>query len=179
MSTAPVALILGAGPRIGAAVAEAFSNLGYRIALASRKGIDALNDQGYLSLKIDFAQPDSLPSLFDAVEKHFDATPATIVYNAGALTAPPNKDSVLSIPTESVIKDFIVNTVSPYAAAQQAVERWSKVSDNIPKTFIYTGNITNVAIVPVPMFLNIGTLYCPFVDPRYDWQLTGGQRRRG
>jgi len=36
MSTKGVVLILGAGPRIGASVAESFANDGYKVALVSR-----------------------------------------------------------------------------------------------------------------------------------------------
>src|ERR1700761_7625843 len=125
MAAASVVLILGAGPRIGSAVAEKFASNGYKIALASRSGTGTVNDKGFLSLKADFADPESVPALFDAVETEFQSSPSVIVYNAGSLTMPPDKDSALSIPTVSVSKDFVVNTVSSYAAAQQAVERWS------------------------------------------------------
>ena len=156
MAGVSVALILGAGPRIGAAVAAKLASKGYKVALASRSGTGGIDDKGFLSLKADFANPNSVAALFDAVETEFRSPPNVLVYNAGSLTQPPDKQSVLSIPAESVVKDLIVNTVSPYAAAQQAVERWSKMPLDVKKTFIYTGNITNVAIVPMPMMLNVG-----------------------
>ena len=156
MAPTSVALILGAGPRIGSAVAEKFASNGYKVALASRNGTGNVNDKGFLSLKADFANPDSVTALFDAVETEFLSSPNVVVYNAGSLTSPPDKDSVLSIPADSVVKDLIVNTVSPYVAAQKAVEKWAKMPHDVKKTFIYTGNITNVAIVPMPMMLNVG-----------------------
>jgi len=49
-----------------------------------------------------------------------------------------------------------VNTISPYVAAQQAVKGWEMMDAETKKTFIYTGNITNVSIVPIPMMLDLG-----------------------
>lgn len=50
----------------------------------------------------------------------------------------------------------MVNTVSPYVAAQEAVKAWAELPTETKKTFIYTGNITNVAIVPWPLMVNAG-----------------------
>lgn len=46
--------------------------------------------------------------------------------------------------------------VSPYIAAQQAVQAWEGLPQDARKTFIYTGNILNVTMVPVPLILNLG-----------------------
>ncbi len=156
MAANPVILILGAGPRIGASVAEKFASNGYKVAVASRKGSDTKTTSGFLSLKADFTKPDSIPALFDAVKAEFHASPSVVVYNAAALTPPPDKDSVLSIPAESVASDLNVNTISPYVAAQQAVSGWETLPEEAKKTFIYTGNIANVSILPVPLMLNLG-----------------------
>lgn len=151
-----VVLILGAGPRIGAAVAERFSSNGYQVALASRSGIDKKTDRGFLSLKADLSQPDTIPSLFQAVKAEFHSPPNVIVYNAGSLTNPPEKDDPLSIAAEDVQKDFVVNTVTPYVAAHEAVKAWGELPGEVKKSFIYTGNITNVSIIPWPLMVNAG-----------------------
>lgn len=156
MATSPVVLILGAGPRIGAAVAEKFASNGYQVATASRSGSGTLTANGFLSLKVDLYKPNSIPALFDAVKAEFHAAPSVVIYNAGGLTNPPNQDSVLSVPAESVMADLKVNTISPYVAAQEAVSGWETLPKETKKTFIYTGNATNVAIVPVPLMLDIG-----------------------
>lgn len=122
MPSSAVVLILGAGPRIGAAVAERFSSNGYQVALASRSGSGTKNDKGFLSLKADFSQPDTIPSLFKAVKAEFHSPPNIIVYNAGSLTNPPEKEDPLSIAAEDVQKDFVVNTVTPYVAAHEAAK---------------------------------------------------------
>lgn len=156
MAANPVVLILGAGPRIGASVAEKFASIGYKVAIVSRKGTGTKTDKGFLSLQADFAKPDSIPALFDAVKTEFHTSPSVVIYNAAALTDPPDKDSVLSIPAESVALDLNVNTISPYVAGQQAVIGWETLPKETKKTFIYTGNITNVSILPMPLFLDLG-----------------------
>ncbi|KAK9494591.1 hypothetical protein V1508DRAFT_402700 [Lipomyces doorenjongii] len=153
---APVILILGAGPRVGASVAEKFASNGYKIAVASRSGTGTKTAKGFLSLKADFTKPDSIPALFDAVKAEFHAAPSVVVYNVGTLTPPPDKDSVLSVSAESLASDLNVNTISPYVAAQQAISGWETLSKETKKTFIYTGNTLNVSVVPMPMLLNLG-----------------------
>ncbi|KAI0438317.1 NAD(P)-binding protein [Xylaria telfairii] len=154
--SAPVVLILGAGPRIGASVADRFAADGYKVAIASRKGTGSRNEKGYLSLQADFKNPESIPGLFTAVQAEFNTVPTVVVYNAPALTPPPNQDSVLSIPAASVASDLNVNTVSPYAAAQQALAAWEKLPASTKKTFIYTGNILNQVVLPIPLMQNLG-----------------------
>ncbi|KAI1472656.1 NAD(P)-binding protein [Daldinia caldariorum] len=149
-------LILGAGPRVGASVAQKFASSGYKVAIASRNGTGAKTAEGFLSLKADFAKPESIPALFNAVKTEFQTAPSVVVYNAASLTNPPDKDSPLSIPVDSVVSDLNVNTVSPYAAAQQAVKEWATLPKEARKTFIYTGNILNVSILPLPVFHNLG-----------------------
>ncbi len=52
--------------------------------------------------------------------------------------------------------DLNVNTVSPYVATQQAVSGWQTLPKETKKTFIYTSNILNVVVVPMPLFLDLG-----------------------
>lgn len=156
MAANPVVLILGSGPRVGASVAEKFASNGYKVAVASRSGTGTKTAKGFLSLKADFAKPDSIPALFDAVNTEFHTSPSVVVYNAAALTNPPDKDSLFSISAESVALDLNVNTISPYVAAQQAVSGWKTLPKETKKTFIYTGNIMSVSIVPMPLMLDLG-----------------------
>jgi len=156
MATRPVILILGSGPRIGASVAEKFAKKGYQVAITSRTGTGAKNPQGYLSLKADFTKPDSIPAVFDAVKAEFHAAPSVVVYNAAALTPPPEQNSLFSVSVDSVISDLNINTVSAYAAAQQAVRGWEGLPKTTQKTFIYTGNALNELVIPVPMMMNLG-----------------------
>ncbi|KAJ5901769.1 Short-chain dehydrogenase/reductase SDR [Penicillium taxi] len=156
MSAKPVALILGAGPRIGSAVAQKLASSGYAVAVASRKGTESLSHEGFLAIKADLSQPASVETAFDAVKATFGASPGLVVYNAAALTPPPVPNSILSIPVESVASDLNVNTVSPYIAAQQAVEGWTTLPEDVTKVFIYTGNISNTKIIPFPFTTTLG-----------------------
>ena len=155
MASQPVALILGAGPRIGASVAEKFASNGYSIATASRSGSGVKNDKGYLSLKADFTMPESIPNLFNAIQAEFKTSPSVVIYNAAALTPPPDKESPLSVAAESVASDLNINTISPYIAAQQAVTAWQTMPTDIKKTFIYTGNHLNINIPTMPVFMDL------------------------
>lgn len=156
MASNPAVLILGAGPRIGASVAEKFASDGYNVAIVSRSGTGTKTAQGVLSLEADFTKPDSIPALFNAVKTEFHVSPSVVIYNAAALTSPPVKDSLFSTSAESVGSDLNVNVISPHVEAQQAVSRWETLPKETKKTFIYTGNITNVSIVPMPMMLTLG-----------------------
>ncbi|KUL86745.1 hypothetical protein ZTR_04834 [Talaromyces verruculosus] len=151
----PVVLILGAGPRIGASVAENFASQGYKVAVASRKGEGKINEKGYLSIKADFADPQSIAPVFEAVKAEF-GVPSVVIYNAATLTPPPVQDAALSIPSERVAGDLVVNTVSPYVAAQQALAAWETLPKETKKTFIYTGNAMGTTVIPVPLMLNLG-----------------------
>ncbi|TVY44004.1 hypothetical protein LSUB1_G001774 [Lachnellula subtilissima] len=151
-------LILGSGPRIGSAVSEKFAADGYKVALVSRNGTNSINNKGYLSLQADFADidPSLLASIFEKVKTEFNAPPSVVVYNAGSITPPSDPDSALSVPSTRVINDLNVNVISPFIAAQHAIKHWEILPTGVPKLFIYTGNICNVAILPIPLLLNGG-----------------------
>ena len=156
MSAIRVALILGAGPRVGAAVADSLASKGYSIAIASRNGTGGKTANGFLSLKADFTNPDTIPALFEAVKTEFRSAPSVVVYNAATLTPPLDQNSIFSLPTATVVSDQNVNTISPYMAAQQAVKGWETLPQETKKTFIYTGNILNTTVPPVPAMLTLG-----------------------
>jgi len=159
MTPNPILLILGSGPRIGSSVAKSFASKGYTIVLASRSGTNNKTSEGYHSLRADFADPSSIPSLFASVRSETGSSPSVVVYNAGALTMPPDEDSVLSIPAEHVVKDFNVNTISPYVAACEAVKGWDAMGaggSKVKGTFIFTGNAQNVLVLPMPMLMDVG-----------------------
>lgn len=156
MSVKSVALILGAGPRVGSAVATKLASSGYAVAVASRTGTDSRNSDGFFSIKIDLSQSASVKTAFEAVKAEFGAAPTLVIYNAASLTPPPVQGSIFSIPAERLAADLVVNTVSPFAAAQQAVEGWATLPGGAAKVFIYTGNISNVKIVPVPITVTLG-----------------------
>jgi hypothetical protein len=52
------------------------------------------------------------------------------------------------LPLHGLNRDVAINITSPFVAAQQAVAGFAQLPVSSAKTFIYTGNITNVAILP-------------------------------
>lgn len=142
-------LILGAGPGIGASVTKKSASRGYKVVVASRSGSSTKTAEGFPSLQADFTKPDSIPALFNKVMTEFHASPSVVVYNAAVRTIPPVQDSMFSTSPETVATDLNVNTISPYVAAQQAISGWETLPKEPKKTFIYTGNIMNVSIVPI------------------------------
>ena len=155
MSSKPVALILGSGPRVGAAVAKKFANTGYSVAIASRKAAGGKTAEGYLSVKADLSSPSSIPAIFEAIKAEFQIAPSVVVYNAAAFT-PPAGDDLFSIPTESLAGNLNTNTVSVYAAAQEAVKGWETLTRDAKKVFIYTGNKQNTEIGPILLTVALG-----------------------
>lgn len=156
MSSKSVALILGAGPRVGSAVAQKLAGSGYAVAVASRKGSNSRNSDGIHSIKLDLSQPASVKTAFDAVKAEFGAAPSLVVYNAATLTPPPVQGQIFSLSPENLAADLNINTVSPFAAAKLAVEGWTTLPKEAAKVFIFTGNMQNVKVMPMPMTVTLG-----------------------
>ena len=155
MAGKPVALILGSGPRVGAAVAKQFATTGYSVAIASRKATEGKSAEGYLSVKADLSNPSSIPEIFDTVKTEFKNAPSVVVYNAAAFTMPVG-DDLFSISAESLTTDLNINTGSVYVAAQEAIQGWQTLATDAKKVFIYTGNKHNTAISPLLLTMTLG-----------------------
>lgn len=155
MSSKPIALIIGSGPRVGAAVAQKFASIGYSVAVTSRSKSGGKTSEGYLSIKADLSSPSAVPEIFQKVKSELNGAPSVVVYNAAALTPPPNND-LFALPIESLVGDLNTNTVSVYAAAQEAVKGWATLPSETKKLFIYTGNKANVAIAPILLTVTLG-----------------------
>lgn len=54
----------------------------------------------------------------------------------------------LALPLAAFTRDVTVNVTSAFVAAQQAALGFAKLPDSASKTFVYTGNIMNVAVIP-------------------------------
>jgi short-subunit dehydrogenase len=100
----PLAIVIGAGPRIGRAVAERFGQEGFRLALIARRGerlrrvATALGRAGVpaVSAEADAGDPKALRSaLEELIGEHGD--PQVLVYNAAA--DPAGRPSTLDLGT--------------------------------------------------------------------------------
>ena len=68
--------------------------------------------------------------------------------NRTAVYYPRVNQHLLDIPVAEYQKSLQVNTIAPYVSAQHAVESFSRVANDGPKAFLYTGNCLNSQIVP-------------------------------
>jgi NAD(P)-dependent dehydrogenase (short-subunit alcohol dehydrogenase family) len=73
----PSVLIVGAGPRLGRVLAEAYQRIGYNVAVASRT--QKLEPQFHF-FRFDARIPEMVPELFDQVRKKI-GTPDVVISN--------------------------------------------------------------------------------------------------
>ncbi|KAE9985069.1 hypothetical protein EG327_004840 [Venturia inaequalis] len=154
MSNGPTALIFGFGKNVGTEVAKSFSQNGYRVATVSRSESPASTSLGYIHIQGDLSDQTSIPSIFSDVRSKL-GEPSVVVYNAAA-NSHMNKADPLSIPLADVVKDLNINTVSALIAAQEATKSFAVLPSSASKTFIFTGNILNLQILPPLMSNGIG-----------------------
>ncbi|OKL60157.1 hypothetical protein UA08_04903 [Talaromyces atroroseus] len=144
--TSPVILILGAGPNIGQAVARTFASKGYKVALAARSLREEDSTDNHLHITSDFANPDDVVDAFTQTKKVL-GIPSVVVYNVSASTLTPPNDP-FALPLASFNRDVAINVTSAFVAAQLATLGFAQLPASVSRTFIYTGNILNVTILP-------------------------------
>lgn len=83
----PIALIFGAGKRVGASTAEMLAGKGYRVALAARSLKSEDSTQDSLHLTIDLSNAESVNSAFATLRKQW-GEPSVIVYNGEHFRVP-------------------------------------------------------------------------------------------
>ncbi|KAI1024389.1 hypothetical protein LB503_007107 [Fusarium chuoi] len=147
-----IVLILGSGPNIGQSVARKFASKGFRVAIASRSQKEADSTDKQLNIKTDLTKPLEVADAFSRVKTAF-GTPSVVVYNASAAAFPP-ADDPLSVSYTDFTNNTAINIHSAFIAAQQAVTGFAQLPESAARTFIYTGNILNVTILP--KFLDAG-----------------------
>ncbi|KAF4460740.1 short-chain dehydrogenase [Fusarium albosuccineum] len=150
----PVILILGAGPNIGQAVARTFASKGYKVAFASRSVKEADSTDSQLNIPSDFSKTDDVVNAFTKVKKVF-GIPSVVVYNVSAVHFTP-ADDPFALSLADLNHDTTVNIYSAFIAAQQAVSGFAQLPESAARTFIYTGNVLNVAILPKFLSQGVG-----------------------
>ncbi|KAK8040752.1 hypothetical protein PG994_013759 [Apiospora phragmitis] len=159
-STSPVALILGQGANVGKSVAGAFAKKGYKIALVARSLKEENSTASELHIKGDLADPESVTAIFGKVKTKF-GPPSVVVYNgrwclvsyalcsadwcaAASAWTRIDKSNPFALPLEDFNRDFAINTTSAFMAAKHAALAFDELPASAARTFIYTGNCTNV-----------------------------------
>ncbi|OIW28753.1 hypothetical protein CONLIGDRAFT_703890 [Coniochaeta ligniaria NRRL 30616] len=158
----PVVLILGAGPNVGQAVARLFASKGYKIGLAARSVKEADSTDNQLNIPSDFAKTDDVVSAFAKVKETF-GIPSVVVYNVSAVSFTP-ADNPFALSLADLRHDTTVNIYSAFVAAQQAVSGFAQLPASAARTFIYTGNVLNVSVLPRFLSQGIGKFY--YADER-------------
>ncbi|KAK0264227.1 hypothetical protein LTS09_001705 [Friedmanniomyces endolithicus] len=144
---AKVALILGAGPNIGGAVAAKFAADGYQIALAARSFSTGISDQtGFLGIQADLSDPQVVKSVFRTTVQQF-GPPSVVVFNvAHRLLTPPSDP--LSTTLDDLEESRKAGLDSAFVAAQEALRGFKTFTPGTPTAFIYTGNTLNQIAIP-------------------------------
>ncbi|KPM45544.1 hypothetical protein AK830_g972 [Neonectria ditissima] len=150
----PIVLIIGAGPNIGQAVARNFASKGYKVALAARSLKAADSTANQLNIPSDFSKPDDVVNAFTKV-KEVLGIPSVVVYNVSANHFTP-ADDPFSLSFADFSSDTNINIHGAFIAAQQAVSGFAQLPASAARTFIYTGNVLNVAILPRFLSQGIG-----------------------
>ncbi len=117
----PVALIVGAGPGISAAFAEALVGSGYSVALASRN-LDKLRplaaSLGATPFVADAASPESLAALFREVDSAL-GEPEVVLFNPSARI----RGELLSLDIAAATQAIQTTAIGALATAQEAARR--------------------------------------------------------
>lgn len=140
--TGKVVLITGGSRGLGLQMAEAFGEMGAKLAISARKAGELaeaearLKAQGVevLAVTNDLSDSSQVPLLVDRVLEHYGRIDV-LVNNAGASWGAPAEDH----PAEAWRKVMALNVDAMFFLSQQVAKRWM-----IPQQ---TGNIINIASV--------------------------------
>ena len=119
--SAPVALIVGAGPGISGAFARALRAAGYAVALAARDRarLQSLADSiGARAFAVDAAQADSVQQLFADVDAAL-GSPQVVLYNPSARV----RGDLLSLDPKAVAAAVNTTAIGAFVTAQEAARR--------------------------------------------------------
>ncbi|CCH44382.1 3-oxoacyl-[acyl-carrier-protein] reductase [Wickerhamomyces ciferrii] len=154
-----VAIIFGAGAKVGTHVTQKFLQNGYKVVTVSRSDNLSLSDatgESYFHFKGDLADTKVVPSVFAKTKEVF-GEPNVVVYNAAAVSrTTPNGEEFLKLTVEEVEADQSVNVTSALLAIQEAVKSFKTLPNEKSKAFIYTGNIQYSQPFPFISSLGLG-----------------------
>jgi NAD(P)-dependent dehydrogenase (short-subunit alcohol dehydrogenase family) len=85
MSSKPVFLLFGYGPRTGKLIADKFFKAGYRVAVTGRSLDDGPVEENFLNIKADLADPAVVLEVYKKTHAYFKAAPNVVVYNGLAV----------------------------------------------------------------------------------------------
>ena len=117
------ALIVGAGPGLGASLARAFAGpCGMRVAVAARRlgPLEAITaETGAVALVADASNAAAVEAMFDAATVQLGGAPDVVVYNASQRV----RGAFVEVDAEAVARAVDVTAIAAFRVAQQAVRR--------------------------------------------------------
>lgn len=136
-----IALVLGAGPNIGQALARTFTNAEYKVVLVSRSAPnEGIEQDGFLRIGADLTKPECVSTIFSTVRQKL-GDPNIVVYNAGVLSRPLDISNLLTVDPADIESDMRLMNTTPYIAAREAVVGFERLDKNLHKAYIYSGNL--------------------------------------
>ena len=134
-----IALIVGAGSGLSAAIARAFTRAGLKCVLAARNAdkLKALCDEtGATALACDASQPAQVEALYAQVDK-LCAAPRVVVFNASGRVRGP----VTELDPAQVANAIMVSAYGGFLVGQAAAKRMLKAGSG---TILFTGASASV-----------------------------------
>jgi NAD(P)-dependent dehydrogenase (short-subunit alcohol dehydrogenase family) len=132
---APVAIVAGAGPGLGRALAQRFIQGGMRVALLARDAarLDALAASlgaGALPLACDLTDPGAVSAAFERVDRDL-AAPQCVIFNAGTY----RPGAVLEVAPQDFLDCWKIGCYAGFLVGQQAARRMADRGGSI----LFTG----------------------------------------
>lgn len=115
------ALVVGAGPGIGASVARALTAAGLKVVVAARNPDrlrDVANASDAIGLEVDATDPASVAHLFEQTERAI-GVPEVVLYNASGRVRGP----LTELDPELVRRSIEVSSFAAFLVTQQAARR--------------------------------------------------------
>ena len=120
--TQEIALIVGVGPGLGAALGRRFAKAGAKVALASRRKEpveEIAKEYGAKAYACDATDEQSVLDLYAAVEKDFGAAPSIVVYNASGRV----RGSILDIAVSDFKEAWDRGCLGGFIVGREAAKR--------------------------------------------------------
>ena len=141
MEPRPLALIVGAGDGLSAALARVFTHDGgMRVALASRRPErlqELARGLGGLALQCDATRPADVEAMFSLLDQEHAGGPEVVVYNAAARL----RGAITELDPAQVLQVLQVNAHGAMLVAQQAARRMLARGNG---TLLFTGASASV-----------------------------------
>ena len=119
----PVAVVAGAGPGLGRALAQRFIQGGMRVAVLAREAsrlnaLAAAIGPDARPLVCDLADPDAVGATFDRVDREL-GTPQCVIFNAGTY----RPGAVLEVTPQDFLQCWLIGCYAGFLVGQQAARR--------------------------------------------------------